>query len=128
MLPSKQRLSKNRIQYLFKKGRKLVSKAFLLKHLTTSEPQSRFCVIISAKTESSAVKRNLIRRRVYEALRLQNHLLENPQDVVIITNKKILDMTYQEIEADIKEIFTKSIKPYLPNHSQNPKSHEKKHL
>lgn len=108
MIPKNQRLSRNSIQYLLKKGKKLVSKAFTLKFLPTTGLKSRFCVVISAKTAPLAVTRNLIRRRIYEALRLQNHLLAKPHDIIIITNKKILDLSYNEIEQTLKEIFNSS--------------------
>lgn len=105
MVPRNQRLSKKRIEYLFKKGKKIAQNSLVVKFLPTTRPFSRFCVIVSAKTEAKAVKRNLLRRRIYEILRLNENLLKSPLDLIIITNPPIVNSPYGDHEKNILSLF-----------------------
>lgn len=105
MLPRHQRLSRPRIEYIFKKGRKIVRNPFILKFLPTSRPVSRFCVIVSAKVAPKAVTRNLVRRRIHEVLRLHGDLLKESYDVIMIPSAGIIQNSYQDIEKNILSIL-----------------------
>lgn len=62
--------------------------------------KQRFAVVVSKKVLKSAVGRNRIRRRVYEAIRLERQRIEAPIDCIfIIYNKDILDMPFMELRS-----------------------------
>jgi ribonuclease P protein component len=105
MIPRLQRLTGPRVKYLLKKGHKRENNYVIFKHLPTSKPFSRFCVIISTKTASLAVKRNLFRRRIYEAFRRNQNLLSSHYDVICIIKTPCLDLNYQQINQMIIQFF-----------------------
>ncbi len=105
MLPRHQRLTRQRIELIFKKSRRIVRNSFILKFLSTSQPTSRFCIVVSAKTEPKAVKRNLLRRRIYEILRLNQNLLQKKYDLILTPNALLVESTYQDIEKNIIQLL-----------------------
>ena len=70
---------------------------------------SRFAVVVSKKVLKSAVRRNRIRRRVYEIIRLELPNMKNDQDVaVIIFSAEVLSMPHKDLKTDNKESFLSS--------------------
>lgn len=66
---------------------------------------SRFGVIISAKVSKSAVKRNRIKRIIFDFIRL-NKLNETPNNDVAITVLPLtVKLTKEEIEKEISSIL-----------------------
>ena len=60
---------------------------------------TRIAVVVSKKVAKSAVKRNRIRRRVYEALRLNLDLIPKKTDYIfIVYSDDILTMPFKELE------------------------------
>ena len=58
----------------------------------------RYAVVVSKKILKSAVGRNCIRRRVYEAIRLELANIQQPVDCIFIVNTKdIMTMEYKEL-------------------------------
>lgn len=58
------------LRYLYRKGQTARSRALLLRYIANPRrSESRAVVIVSKKVVKSAVKRNRIRRRIYEILR-----------------------------------------------------------
>lgn len=115
--PKKEKLkSKKDIDALFKKGKAINSfplKAiFAFKH-PEKELVIKFGISVPKKKIKSAVKRNLIKRRVREAYRLQNHELKSNlilhdkalHVMVIYTSEQILP--YSLIEEKIKVILSR---------------------
>jgi len=109
MISRKFRLKRNRIALTLKKGDLLSSDLFLIRYLSQKEDEHpHFSVITSLKLSKSAIKRNRIRRKIYEAVRL--NMPENlPLYIVIIPKKNILEVEYDSIEKDISKIFKKLI-------------------
>lgn len=115
--PKKEKLkSKKDIDALFKKGKSI--NAFPLKAIFLEiQPQQvvgiKFGVSVPKKKIKSAVKRNLIKRRIREAYRLNNYevknkLLENQKEMnvmVIYTSEQIL--SYSLLEEKIKVILSR---------------------
>lgn len=106
MIPTSRRLTSGEVEYVLKKGSSLSTECFIVRYLPNQEGKSsKFAVITSAKLSAKAVERNLIRRRTYEAIRL------NEDDTVkyrlaLIPKKRVLKIDYKGIEADIKNLFT----------------------
>ena len=108
MIPYKNRFhGHNSVSYVYKHGHIERSRFATLK--TTKNPkrkESRFTVVISKKVLKSAVKRNRVRRRVYEYLHKQIPNISGVYDVVIIiTSPEILVATHQEITDSIGKML-----------------------
>ena len=60
---------------------------------------TRVAVVVSKKVEKSAVKRNLIRRRVYEAIRINfEYLPKNRDYIFVVFNSDVRKMKFSELE------------------------------
>ncbi len=108
MIGKNHRVPSSRIDYILKKGETRESKLFIKKFATNEDNINRFSIIVSRKIEPKAVKRNSLRRQIYEAIRLNIPESRITTDSVLIPKKKILEASYQEIEADIKSQLTPS--------------------
>lgn len=70
---------------------------------------TRFAVIVSKKVEKSAVKRNFIRRRVYEALRVNFDLIPKKVDYLfVVYSKEIGKMPFSELEGILGQLVEES--------------------
>lgn len=102
------------IDLLFKKGKSIHQHPFRLTYLEKKEKNGvsiNFGVSVPKKKIKLAVNRNLIKRRIREAYRLNNHLLkealqklDKELNVMIIYNSEQI-LSYNEIEGKIKVIL-----------------------
>ncbi len=110
--------SKKTIDMLFSKGRSINNGPIRVVFLPKQDPSNipaNVGVAVPKKNIKLAVNRNLIKRRLREAYRLNNH----PFKTHLITNKIGLDLmfiyntkqilTFNEIEDKIKVILTRLI-------------------
>ena len=66
--------------------------------------------IVSKKIEKTAVGRNRIRRRVYEAIRQEREHFREPHDnIFVIYSKDILTMEFTELRALIRSLLEQSM-------------------
>lgn len=66
----------------------------------------RFAVVISKKVIKSAVGRNRVRRRVYEAIRLNlPEFKDNKDCIFVIYSKTIKDIDFKELKELIKNLL-----------------------
>ena len=71
---------------------------------------TRFAVVVSKKVLRSAVGRNRIRRRVYEAIRLNLSEFKQPRDYVfVIYSQRIKSLPFSELEKEIRELSKESM-------------------
>jgi len=117
MLPKKNRLQKKKdFEKVFAQGKGFRQDLLFLKAAKNDLGVFRFGIIISKKVSKSAVKRNKVKRRLREIIRLQ--LQEYPTlgaeqetkgiDVAIVALPGIEDKTYQEIEIMTIKLFEKA--------------------
>ncbi len=99
MIPRSFRLPKTRIGFLLKKGGKLANDQLMVRYRSGGfqETHSRFAVTVSLKVHPKAVKRNRLRRQIYETIRLNIGLIKDPTDIIIIVKPPILKMTAAQI-------------------------------
>ncbi len=72
------------LRFLYKNGQAVRGQLFSLKYVQNPRRQTyRVAVVVSKKVNKSAVVRNRIRRRVYEAVRSQECKITTPYDIVI---------------------------------------------
>lgn len=70
---------------------------------------TRIAVVVSKKVEKSAVGRNRIRRRIYEALRVNFEDIPKKQDYIfVVYSKELLKMPFGEIEKLLGELVAEA--------------------
>lgn len=69
----------------------------------------RFSVVISKKVLKSAVKRNRVRRRIYEIIRLElPHIRSGFDVVVMVFSPEVLVTPHDDLRAAIKQLFSQA--------------------
>lgn len=77
-------------------------KAGKIKGLLKNNPKIvRFAVIVSKKLDKRSTRRNLIKRRIKEAVRLNLDRIKRGVDLVFLTKPEIIGRNYKEIENEI---------------------------
>ena len=111
MLASKYRFhGHGSLRFVYSKGLVARSKYFICKS-TPNKRRSvpRVAVVISKKVMKSAVRRNRIRRRIYEAVRAELPLLEPQQDLaIIVVSPEILTASFDDIKSSLQGCFKQS--------------------
>lgn len=103
MIHKNYRTPREKISLILKKGELFTTSLFLIRYLKNTKQFNRYRVIISKKINTKAVKRNQLRRQVYEILRTRQELegLENGKDMILIPKKRILEATFNDIKKDL---------------------------
>ncbi len=115
MLNKKNRISnKDVIKSLFAKGELYRDRFFIFKYKKATGCPSQFAVVVSKKVERKAVKRNRLRRQVYESLRLNLSSLKSIFTAVIIARPTLADqkISFQELDKSVKNFFSNLNKSY----------------
>jgi len=95
------------LRFVYKNGQTARSSLAALKCIQNPyRKNSRFAVVISKKVLKSAVRRNRVRRRIYEIIRRELPNLKNSQDIaVIVFSAEVLAMSHAELQTAIKNLF-----------------------
>ena len=103
MLSKKYRFhSRGGVRYVYQKGKTVRTPRMSLVFVKNERGFTRVGVVVSKKVEKTAVGRNRIRRRVYEAIRLNMDKLPKEVDYVfVIFSKKVADMPFSELEENL---------------------------
>lgn len=111
MLSQKYRFhSRGGVNYTYQKGRALRTQSLTLIHNPNSRGYRRFAVVVSKKVLKSAVGRNRIRRRVYEAIRLENPRTLPPTDYIfVVHNQNYVNLPFSEIRTSVHDLLARSI-------------------
>lgn len=92
----------------YKQGSSVRGQYFALRYLHNPRRKSyRLAIVVSRKVHKSAVVRNRIRRRLYEAFRLQLSNVTTPYDLVVTVYS---DRVATLESADIRRAVTSCIK------------------
>ena len=117
MLPKKNRLQKKKdFERVFAQGKGFRQDLLFLKAAKSDLETLRFGIVVSKKVSKSAVKRNKVKRRLREIIRLQLQSYpilsvrqgEKGLDVVIVVLPGIEEKSFQEIEEMICKLFRKA--------------------
>jgi ribonuclease P protein component len=102
---SDHRLKKNRqFSYIYKKGERVKTKNFNLFIIKSKFKTYKIGYSISKK-EGKANKRNLLKRRIKEVVRL-NNLPKEYNNYVLQARVGACDLTYQQIEKQLINLFS----------------------
>lgn len=106
MLAKTNRLTKDKdFDNVFKNGKSSYDKIIGVKLVLNQQKNSRFGILVSTKVSKKAVERNLIKRRIREALKPRLIKIAESHDVVIIAFPGILGKKYKDIEQSIIRHF-----------------------
>ena len=110
MLSKKYRFhSRGGVRYVYQKGKTIRSPKMSLVFVDNERGFTRVAVVVSKRVEKSAVTRNRIRRRVYEAIRLNFVQLPKKRDYVfVIFTKNVMKMKFSELEKNLGELIQES--------------------
>lgn len=95
------------LRYVYKNGKVIRSRLMTLKTTPNKHRKSsRFAVVISKKVLKSAVKRNRVRRRIYEYIRYQTPNLNGIYDIVLIISlSEVLSIPYDDLSDQLNQLF-----------------------
>ena len=104
--------SRGGVRYVYNHGKTIRTAKASLVYCDNSRGFQRFAVVVSKKVEKSAVGRNRIRRRVYEAIRLYKaeHNFRAPKDFIfIIYSKDFQTIDFSEIQKTISSLIDQTM-------------------
>lgn len=106
MLAKENRLSKNNdFQTVFKKGKTLKGRFFLLKFLKKKNGPNRFGFVISNKVSKKAAERHLLKRRVVGVVESFMPEIEESFDFIILVLPGIGKITYNDVKKEMFGLF-----------------------
>ena len=108
MLNKKYRFhSRGGVRYVYQKGKTIRTPKMSLVFVENKKGFTRVAVVVSKKVLKSAVGRNRIRRRLYEAIRLNFDQFPKKKDYIfVVYNKDIINLSFKELEKTIFELVT----------------------
>ncbi|MBQ7040957.1 ribonuclease P protein component [Candidatus Saccharibacteria bacterium] len=104
--------SRGGVRYTYQHGKSIRRPNMTLVHAKNSRGRERYAVVVSKKVAKSAVKRNRIRRRVYEAIRLvklEENLGAAKDNIFVIYTKDIEKMPFKNLKALISSLLEESM-------------------
>ena len=97
--------SRGGVRYVYQKGKTIRKPKMSLVFVDNTRGFTRVAVVVSKKVEKSAVGRNRIRRRIYEALRLNFEDIPKKRDYIfIVYSKDLMRMPFSELEKLLGEL------------------------
>ncbi len=94
---------------VYRRGTTARNQQLALRYLhNRSRKDYRMAVIVSRKIHKSAVKRNRVRRRIYEIVRQQAHIAE-PYDMIFsVFSEQIIDLSPTELSRMVLKLLQKA--------------------
>ena len=101
--------SRGGVKYVYQKGKTVRSPRMSLVYTMNTRGFTRVAVVVSKKVEKTAVGRNRMRRRVYEAIRMNFDSIPKKRDYVfMIYSKEVMRMPFGELEAMLGKLIEES--------------------
>ncbi|MDD4531726.1 MAG: ribonuclease P protein component [Candidatus Pacebacteria bacterium] len=108
MLPKENRLKKEKeFEAVFKGGRTIRGNNIFLRYLANGTDKTKVGFVVSKKVSKLAVKRNRIKRRMREIVRLKKKDIKEGLSVIFVALPSSGDAGYEEIKRDIESLFNK---------------------
>lgn len=95
------------LKFVYSKGKSARTKFLSLKYIpNTRREQPRLAIVVSKKISKKAPERNRIRRRLYEAFRIEWPNIKPAQDMVVtVFDGRTGTMPAQELSALVKDLI-----------------------
>lgn len=101
--------SRGGVRYAYQKGKTIRTSKMSLVFVENTRGFTRLAVVVSKKVNKTAVGRNRIRRRVYEALRLNMDYIPKKTDYVfVVYSGDVLTMPFKELEKTLGKLVEQS--------------------
>ena len=101
--------SRGGVRYAYQKGKTIRSPKMSLVFVENTRGFTRMAVVVSKKVEKSAVKRNRIRRRIYEVLRLNIDKIPKKIDYVfVVFSRDIIKMDFNDLEKIVGDLVAEA--------------------
>lgn len=97
------------LRYLYRNGSRSRNRDLGLHYINNSNRvHSRFAVVISKKIYKSAVKRNRLRRRIFEIIRLELDHIKSPYDYIItVFTPELLLIDQAKLRQQLLDLLAK---------------------
>ncbi len=99
------------LNYTYSKGKVVRSGSLALKFVRARQEDYRLAVVVSKKVSKSAVVRNRIRRRVYEAVRTMQAEKDSPlsYDMILsVFDESIASSPATELKKQVQTLFKRA--------------------
>lgn len=95
------------LKYVYQHGRTVRGPLLAIKYVANPRRKMyRAAVVVSKKVHKSAVKRNRIRRRLYEIIRLQEDRMTQPYDITVtVFHEKIAELPAPQLERAVVKLL-----------------------
>lgn len=94
------------LRYVYKNGQAIRSRLITLKFSKNPRRKySRIAVVVSKKVAKSAVRRNRIRRRVYEVIRQQTKFPDRHDLVFLVFSSEVIDLPSPELTKLVRGLL-----------------------
>lgn len=101
--------SRGGVRYVYQKGKTIRRPEMSLTVLNNDRGFTRFAVVVSKKVLKTAVDRNRVRRRIYEALRTNFEDIPQKRDyIVTVFDKKVKDLPFKNLESILGDLVAES--------------------
>lgn len=100
----------NSVRRVYRNGRPTRTGSFSLYVLEGDRvKRTKAAVVVSRKVHKSAVKRNRIRRRIYEIVRHEMDNIKRPAEIVItVYSAEVADIPADKLQQNIRDLFKKA--------------------
>ena len=98
------------LRYVYARGQAIRSSQLTMKYIANPRRRhGRFSVVISKKVLKSPVKRNRVRRRIYEIIRLELPNVQSGFDIVVMVfSPEVLLMPHNDLKAAVKQLVSQA--------------------
>ncbi len=98
------------LRFVYQNGKTVRGPQFALKYCENSRRSLfRVAIVVSKKTHKSAVKRNRVRRRMYECVRNEAPRISRPYDLVFtVFSDQLIDLPDRDLRTAIKAQLTQA--------------------
>lgn len=102
--------SRGGVKHTYKQGKTIRQPKMKLVYNQNIKGGQRFAVVVSKRIFKHAVDRNRVRRRVYEAIRLNFDKFTKRQDyIVVIYSRDFKDMPFSDLEDALIQLAERAI-------------------
>ena len=110
MLNKKYRFhSRGGVKWVYQHGKTVRTPKMSLVFAENTRGFTRVAVVVSKKVDKTAVGRNRIRRRIYEALRLNFDLIPKAKDYVfVVYSRDVMKIPFGELEEVLGKLVEES--------------------
>ena len=102
----------NSLNHMYRHGKTVRSESLSLKYCDNNREDYRLAVIVSKKVSKSAVKRNRIRRRIYEVVRIikkNNSKLAWRYDIALtVFDVQLANIPSEQLNLQIEQLLKKA--------------------